>query len=91
MKPQPNYKRDPIASLKLDILKQRELAVRLCRERNPKAAQTARAKLLALENRLEILEEVLKPQLLNVGDAPDEVVARPAQTRSGSNDFCSGV
>jgi hypothetical protein len=75
MKPQPKYRRDPIAALKLDIVKQRELAARLCRELKAKRARAARAKLLALENRLEILEEMLKPRLLNVVDAPDDVIA----------------
>ena len=47
---------DPAAELKLLILRQQELAARLVREGKRSRARDARAKLLALLNRLELIE-----------------------------------
>jgi hypothetical protein len=47
---------DPAAELKLLIIRQHELAVRLVREGKRSRARDERAKLLTLINRLELIE-----------------------------------
>jgi hypothetical protein len=51
----------PIAKLKFLIIRQRELAVRLFRNGDHAAARDARAQLFNMENRLEVLEEMVYP------------------------------
>jgi hypothetical protein len=58
----PTCRENSLASLKLEIISQRELAARLAREEGAgERAREARAKLFNLEDRLEVLEEMLQP------------------------------
>jgi hypothetical protein len=50
---------DPIAALKLAIIRQQELAGRLFRQGDPDGARQARAKLFNMTNRLEVMEAML--------------------------------
>jgi hypothetical protein len=52
---------DPIAELKLLIVSQRELAARLCRKGDHDGARQARAKLFNMEDKLDVLEEMVRP------------------------------
>ena len=52
---------DLIAEIKFAILQQRELAARLMRGGDSAGAREARAKLFALEDKLEVLEDMVRP------------------------------
>jgi hypothetical protein len=50
-----------IARLKLSIIRQQELAAKLAREGKPERASQARARLIAMLNELDLLEERVAP------------------------------
>jgi hypothetical protein len=57
----PLRSKHPLAQLKLDIVRHRDLAVRLARKGDVRGAREVRAKLFNLEDRLEVLEEMMRP------------------------------